>query len=121
MRGLAHDHDELRDEVERSIGAGRHPRRAFLVAHRGAKDQWLVTREHLAGFLERRRPPAVRVGYDLTLTTEKSLGVLALLGDAPSRDAVLDSLPAGNAWRLGRLDEQVADARIERTRAQRAR
>ena len=36
-------------------------------------------RDELAAFLDRRRPPAVRVGYDLTLTTEKSLGVLALL------------------------------------------
>src|SRR3546814_7965842 len=82
-------------------------------SHRVAKDQWLVTREHLAGFLERRRPPAVRVGYDLTLTTEKSLGVLALLGDAPARDAVLDSIQAGNDWALGWLEEQAATGRVE--------
>ena len=38
LRGLARHHEGHRDEIERSIAAGRHPRRAFLVAHRGTKD-----------------------------------------------------------------------------------
>ncbi|HMQ27678.1 MAG TPA: relaxase domain-containing protein, partial [Acidimicrobiales bacterium] len=113
LRGLARYHDEHRDEIERSLAAGRHPRRAFLVAHRGTKGRWLVTREHLAEFVERRRPPAVRVGYDLTLTTEKSLGVLALLGDATTRTAVLGSIQAGNDWALGWLEDHAAVGRVE--------
>jgi hypothetical protein len=46
-----------------------------------------VPRDELAAFMARRQPPAVRVGYDLTLTTEKSLGVLASCRrhDAPGR------------------------------------
>jgi len=107
LRGIARYHDEHRDEIERSLAAGRHPRRAFLVAHRGTKGRWLVTREHLAEFLERRRPPAVRVAYDLTLTTEKSLGVLALLGDATTRDAVLGSIQAGNDWAIDWLEDRA--------------
>ena len=98
-RGLARYHDEHRDEIERSLAAGRQPRRAFLVSHRGMRGRWLVRREDLAQFLERRRPPAVRVAYDLTLTTEKSLGVLALLGDSTTRDAVLGSIQAGTTGR----------------------
>ncbi len=113
LRGLARYHDDHRDEIERSLAAGRHPRRAFLVAHRGTKGQWLVTREHLAEFLERRRPPAVRVGYDLTLTTEKSLGVLALLGDTTTRDAVLGAIQAGNDWALGWLEDHAAVGRVD--------
>lgn len=118
LRGIARYHDEHRDEIERSLAAGRHPRRAFLVAHRGTKGQWLVLRENLAEFLERRRPPAVRVAYDLTLTTEKSLGVLALLGDTTTRDAVLGAIQAGNDWAIdwigdravGRIDGQPVPA-----------
>jgi conjugative relaxase-like TrwC/TraI family protein len=94
-------------DIERSLAAGRHPRRAFLVAHRGTKGRWLATREHLAEFLERRRPPAVRVAYDVTLTTEKSLGVLALLSDAPTRSAALDSIRAGNDWAIHWLEDRA--------------
>src|SRR5690606_33502425 len=71
------------------------------------KNRWLVTREHLAEFLERRRPPAVRVAYDLTLTTEKSLGVLALLGGTSAREAVLGSIQAGNDWALGWIEDRA--------------
>jgi hypothetical protein len=42
LRGLARYHDEHRDEIERSLAAGRHPRRAFLVAHRDGRGRWLV-------------------------------------------------------------------------------
>jgi len=118
LRGLARYHHEHHDEIERSIATGRHPRRAFLVACRGTKGRWLVTREHLAEFLERRRPPAVRVGYDLTLTTEKSLGVLALLGDTATRDAVLGSIQVGNDWALGWLEDHAAVGRVDGRQAQ---
>ena len=53
----------------------------------------------------------VRVAYDLTLTTEKSLGVLALLGDAKTRAAVLGAIEAGNDWALGWLEDHSAAAR----------
>ena len=112
LRGLARYHDEHRDEIERSLAAGRQPRRAFLVSHRGTRGRWLVRREDLAQFLERRQPPAVRVAYDLTLTTEKSLGVLALLGDSTTRDAVLGSIQAGNDWAIDWLQE-AAVGRID--------
>lgn len=107
LRGLARYHDEHRDDIDRSLAAGRQPRRAYLVAHRGTKGRWLVTREQLAEFLERRRPPAVRVAYDLTLTTEKSLGVLALLGDDTTRSAVLGAIQAGNDWAIDWLGDRA--------------
>src|SRR3546814_9192320 len=69
----------------------RSPSRSYLVAHRGTRNQWIVTRGELAAFLARRNTPAVRVGFDLTLTTEKSLGVLALLGHDPTRRSALDA------------------------------
>lgn len=115
LRGAARHYEEHRVEIERSLSAGRSPRRAFLVAHRDPKGRWLVTREHLAEFLERRRPPAVRVAYDLTLTTEKSLGVLALLGDTPTREAVLGAIEAGNDWAIGWLEDHAAFGRVDGT------
>lgn len=42
-----------------------------LIAECTSDATWTVTRERLAEFLDRRRPPAVRVGYDVTLTTER--------------------------------------------------
>ena len=80
LRRLAKHGEDHRTDIETALAAGRRPRQAYLIAYRGSRGQWLVTRRHLTEFLERRRPPAVRVGFDLTLTTEKSLGVLALLG-----------------------------------------
>ncbi|HNH39678.1 MAG TPA: MobF family relaxase, partial [Microthrixaceae bacterium] len=107
LRGVARYHEDHSVEIAQSVAAGRQPRRAYLEAHRGTKGRWLVTREHLAEFLERRRPPAVRVAYDLTLTTEKSLGVLALLGNDTTRRAVLGSIQAGNDWALGWIEERA--------------
>ncbi len=107
LRGVARYHEDHPVEIAQSVAAGRQPRRAYLEAHRGTKGRWLVTREHLAEFLERRRPPAVRVAYDLTLTTEKSLGVLALLGNDTTRRAVLGSIQAGNDWALGWIEERA--------------
>lgn len=112
LRGLARHHEENQAEIETSVAAGRQPRRAYLAAHRGTKNRWWVTREHLAEFLERRRPPAVRVAYDLTLTTEKSLGVLAMLSDEPVRARVLGAIEAGNDWALGWIEDR-ATGRID--------
>jgi len=107
LRGAARHHEQNREQIDQSIAAGRRPRKAYIEAHRGTMNRWLVTREHLAEFLERRRPPAVRVAYDLTLTTEKSLGVLALLGGPSAREAVLGSIQAGNDWALRWIEDRA--------------
>lgn len=113
MRKLAKYQEDHRDEIGQRIEAGRRPAKAYLVAHRGTRDRWIVTRRELVAFLERRRPPAVRVGYDLTLTTEKSLGVLALLGGPDTAAAVLGSIQDGNDWALRWLEEHAAAGRVE--------
>jgi conjugative relaxase-like TrwC/TraI family protein len=113
MRKLASRYEDHQEEIDAAIAAGQRPRHAYLVAYRGSRSQWIVTRQHLVEFLERRRPPAVRVGFDLTLTTEKSLGVLALLGDAETRRAVLDAIQGGNDWALGWLEQHAAAARVD--------
>jgi conjugative relaxase-like TrwC/TraI family protein len=115
MRRLAKYHEDHRDEIALRLEAGRRPTKAYLVAHRGTRSQWLVTRRELVAFLERRRPPAVRVGFDLTLTTEKSLGVLALLGGLEAAAAVLGSIQDGNDWAMAWLEQQAAAGRVTGT------
>ena len=111
LRGLARRWEQHRVEIEQALAEGQPIRRAYIVAWRGTKKQWLIRRSDLAEFASRRRSPAVRVGFDLTLTTEKSLGVLALLGDASTRDAVLGAIEAGNDLALAWW-EQHAAARV---------
>ncbi len=112
LRKVAKYHDDHRDEIDRTLSAGRRPRKAYLVAQRGTRSRWFVTRTELAEFLERRRPPAVRVGFDLTLTTEKSLGVLALLGGPEAGSAVLGAIESGNDWAMAWLESRAAAGRV---------
>jgi conjugative relaxase-like TrwC/TraI family protein len=112
LRRLAASYDRHRTEIDTARAAGRPPGRAYLIAARGTRGQWSVTRSDLVEFLQRRTAPAVRVGYDLTLTTEKSLGVLGLLGDHTTRDAVLDAIRAGNDAGMARLEARAAKARV---------
>lgn len=108
LRSLSGRYEREREEIEDVLAAGRSPRRAYLVAHRGTRGQWLVTRQHLADFIQRREPPAVRVGFDVTLTTEKSLGVLALLSEPDVGASVLGAIQAGNDWALRWLEHHAA-------------
>ncbi len=108
LRGLAQRWETHRAEIEKTRAEGRPVRRAYIVAWRGTKGQWLVRRSDLAEFVSRRTAPAVRVGFDLTLTTEKSLGVLALLGDDKMRAAVLDAVQAGNDLAMEWWEQRAA-------------
>jgi conjugative relaxase-like TrwC/TraI family protein len=108
---IAKHYADNRAEIDAAVAGGRTARRAYLVAERGTRNQWLVSRGELAAFVARRRPPAVRLAYDLTLTTEKSLGVLALLSGDDVRRTVLGAIRAGNEWALDWLERHAAAAR----------
>jgi conjugative relaxase-like TrwC/TraI family protein len=113
LRTVAIRWDQERERIEADLAAGRRPRKAYLVAYKNTRKQWVVTRQELAAFLERRRPPAVRVGYDVTLTTEKALGVLALLAPAAVGREVLGAVQAGNDRALDWLESHAAAGRVE--------
>jgi TrwC relaxase len=112
LRRLAQRHETNTETIDARIAEGGRPRQAYLAAQRDAGGRWLVRRDELAAYLDRRRPPAVRVGYDLTLTTEKSLGVLALLSSDPTRRAVLDAIRSGNDRALDWLEQHAAITRV---------
>ena len=111
LRSLCRRWERDRNKIEAARATGEEPPRPFLTAYRGTKGQWLVKRGDLVEYLRHRTAPAVRVGFDLTLTTEKSLGVLALLGDDHTRDAVLDAIQGGNDRGLAHLEYAAAMAR----------
>jgi hypothetical protein len=54
LRGLCRRWVNDREEIKTQLAEGKEPRRAFVVAHRGLKGQWIVTRAELVRFLERR-------------------------------------------------------------------
>ena len=70
-----------------------------------------VTREALAQFLDRRKPPAVRVGFDLTFTVQKSVSVLGLLTDGDHQDTVVEAFDAANAVAVDWLEHNAAYTR----------
>ena len=74
-----------------------------------------VTRSELAGFLERRDQPVARVGYDLTLTTEKSVSVLAMLADGHVRDTIVEAIDAANRVAIDYLERNAAWTRKQST------
>ncbi|MGQ0744936.1 MAG: MobF family relaxase [Acidimicrobiales bacterium] len=111
LRTLCKKWERNRERIEAARVTGQELPRPFLRAHRGLKGQWLVRRSDLVEYLHHRSAPAVRVGYDLTLTTEKSLGVLALLGDDATRAAVLGAIQAGNDRGMNHLEYAASMAR----------
>jgi len=53
MRKVAKHHEDHRTDIERTIEAGRQPRKAYLAARRGTRGQWLVPASTTCG---ERRP-----------------------------------------------------------------
>lgn len=114
MQGCSRHWEEHRDAIEALEAAGLRPRRAWLVATRvgeGKGRPFQVTREDVAAFAERRQRPVVRVGYDLTLSTEKSVAVLALLGRGDRQREVLGAIDAANDVALRFLEDRAAVGR----------
>ena len=76
-------------------------------AARGSQNKvaYRIRRSELVAFTTRRRRPVVRCGFDLTLTTEKSFGVLMMLSDPDVRAVFEAALDAGNAVAIRYLEQ----------------
>jgi conjugative relaxase-like TrwC/TraI family protein len=108
---LCRTYETSREGIDAALAVREMPRRAYLVCRRAEDGTYRVTRQELAAFAERRRRPAVRVGYDVTATTEKSISVLALLGGRQVRGEVLAAVEAANDAGIGWLEYNAAAAR----------
>lgn len=113
LRRVARRYEKDRADIDELLTAGRQPRRAYLIAQRGPRQRWFVTRRNLADFVARREPPAVRVAFDATLTTEKSLSVFALLAEPEHGRQVLDAIQLANDRAMRWLEKSAAEARVE--------
>jgi conjugative relaxase-like TrwC/TraI family protein len=100
-----------RDRIEAGIdGLALPHERAWLPAVK-ERGRWRITVRDLVGYWERRSPPAVRVAYDVVATVEKSVAVLALLGDAEVRAGCVEALLAANEAGMDWLDEHASRGR----------
>lgn len=73
--------------------------------------EWQVDRLGAIRWTEQREAPAVRVGFDMTVTTEKSLSVFGLLGDAEVRDGVVEVMSKANDEALRWLNKMASTGR----------
>lgn len=73
--------------------------------------EWRVDRLGAVRWSEQREAPAVRVGFDMTVTTEKSLSVFGLLGDEEVRRATVEVLAKANDEALRWLNKMASTGR----------
>jgi len=87
-------------------------RMTCLRSERTSEDgHFRIRRDVLADFAEQRKPPVARVGFDLTLTVEKSIGLLAALSDGDRQETIVRALHTANATAVGHMDVHGAVAR----------
>lgn len=72
---------------------------------------YAIARSDLAEFAGRRKIPAVRCGFDLTLTTEKSFGVLMMLSQPDRRQVFEHALDRANDEAIDYLERHAAYTR----------
>lgn len=114
LQGSARHWEDHRRSIEALDAAGLRPTRAWLAATRagdGKSAPFRVTRDEVAAFAERRQRPVVRVGYDVTLSTEKSIAVLALLSGGDRQRRVLAAIDSANDTALAFLEGRAAVGR----------
>jgi len=75
------------------------------------KNQWHIDRLGAVAWAQQREAPAVRVGFDMTVTTEKSLSVFGLLGDADVRAGTIEVLSNANDEALRWLNRMASTGR----------
>jgi len=97
-------------EVCRKIVAGEIEDSAGLRPEM-VEREWRVDRVGAIRWAEQREAPAVRVGFDMTVTTEKSLSVFGLLGDEEVLEGTVAVLAKANDEALRWLNKMASTGR----------
>ena len=98
-------------DIEASQAGQRLPhKRAWLPARRSGK-RWLIGRDDLIAYWERRQPPAVRQAYDVVATVEKSVSLLTLLSGFDTKRRCVDAIVAANRAGMDHLDQHASRGR----------
>ena len=77
----------------------------------GPTKRYLIRRDELVDFASRRKPPTARVGFDLTLTVEKSIGLLTMLSTGDRQQAMVRALRIANETAIAHLDQVASVGR----------
>jgi conjugative relaxase-like TrwC/TraI family protein len=86
-------------------------KRAVLPCRRDAAGRYWIRRSDLAAFAERRKPAIARVGFDLTLTVEKSIGVLLMLSTDEHQSRLVQAFETANDVAISYMDRSASGAR----------
>jgi len=101
--------------VRRLCACGERPetsgRGASIPSVRADGDHYLVRRADVADFAERRKSPVARVGFDVTLTVEKSIGIITMLSTGVRQDRLVEALAVANDTAISYLDRHASVAR----------
>ena len=84
---------------------------ASIPSVRSNDNGYLVRRADVADFAERRKVPVARVGFDVTLTVEKSIGIVTMLSTGLRQDRLVEALTAANDTAISYLDRHASVAR----------
>lgn len=84
---------------------------ASIPSVRPGDHGFLIRRADVADFAERRRVPVARVGFDVTLTVEKSIGIVTMLSTGERQDRLVEALAAANDTAIAYLDRHASVAR----------
>jgi conjugative relaxase-like TrwC/TraI family protein len=82
-----------------------------LPCRRDAAGRYWIRRSDLAAFAERRKPAIARVGFDLTLTVEKSIGVLLMLSTDEQQSRLVQAFETANDVAISYMDRSASGAR----------
>ena len=85
--------------------------RATLASRRDSSGAFRIRRGDLADFAESRRVPVARVGFDVTLTVEKSIGIVTMLSTGERQDRLVGAFAAANDTAISYLDRHASVAR----------
>ncbi|WP_395153382.1 MobF family relaxase, partial [Ilumatobacter sp.] len=84
---------------------------ARLPSRRDAAGNYRIVRSDLADYAERRKPAIARVGFDVTITAEKSIGLLAMLTTGQLQEDLIAGLRTGNDTAVRYLDRLASVGR----------
>ena len=75
------------------------------------RGSYRIRRDDLAAFAATREPPVARVGYDVTLTVEKSVAIATMLGPPDLQARFLKAFAVANTTAIDHLERHAAGAR----------
>ena len=75
------------------------------------RGSYRIRRDDLAAFVATREPPVARIGYDVTLTVEKSVAIATMLGPPDLQARFLQAFAVANTTAIDHLERHAAGAR----------